>query len=230
MIFRTTLCLTGTLLCLTVLSALAPGRAHGLIAYSGQTQTSSLSSISPIKADAGGPGITLTLHGSNFTSGSAVQWTSSGTTTLATTFVSDTQLTAAVPASLLGSPGTAQITVLTPGAGVSNARTFTILVTSLQIKVTMSWNTDGEFTALLDIQNIGYQTAQNLSITQATLGGVPTDRPLPLSIGDLAAGATLRNDVGFPGSAGARGSAATLKVSGSFTGGTFTRYIHVKLP
>src|SRR5438067_1629785 len=47
---------------------------------------------------------------------------------LATSFVSSTQLTATVPASLVATAGTASITVVnpSPGGGTSNAQTFTI--------------------------------------------------------------------------------------------------------
>jgi uncharacterized protein (TIGR03437 family) len=47
-------------------------------------------------------------------------------TNLVTTFVSSTQLTAVVPASLLAQQGTAMVTVLTPGVGSSQAQTFTL--------------------------------------------------------------------------------------------------------
>src|SRR5207249_1389587 len=50
---------------------------------------------------------------------------------LATSFVSSTQLTATVPASLVATAGTASITVAnpSPGGGTSNAQTFTIVNT-----------------------------------------------------------------------------------------------------
>src|SRR5439155_10491538 len=50
-------------------------------------------------------------------------------TALTTTFVSTTQLTATVPASLIATAGTASITVVTPCGGTSNAQTFTIAAT-----------------------------------------------------------------------------------------------------
>ncbi|MGO9094620.1 MAG: kelch repeat-containing protein [Bryobacteraceae bacterium] len=81
-----------------------------------------LASLSPGSATAGGAGFTLTVNGSNFISGAAVNWAS---TVLVTTFVSATQLTAAVPASLIGTAGTVSVTVAETG-GTSNALTFTI--------------------------------------------------------------------------------------------------------
>jgi Domain of unknown function (DUF1929)/Glyoxal oxidase N-terminus/Kelch motif len=83
----------------------------------------SLTSLSPNSATAGGPAFTLTVNGSNFVSGSVVQWNGAARTT---TFVSATQLTAAIPATDIATAGTAQVTVANPGGGTSNALTFTI--------------------------------------------------------------------------------------------------------
>ncbi|MBB5066078.1 chitobiase/beta-hexosaminidase C-terminal domain-containing protein [Granulicella mallensis] len=87
-----------------------------------QLPTPVISSISPTFASAGGAAFTLTVNGTNFVSGSTVQWSG---TALATTYGSATQLTAAVPASLIASAGTANVTVA-QASGVSAATTFTI--------------------------------------------------------------------------------------------------------
>ncbi len=82
-------------------------------------------SLSPASATAGGATFTLTLTGSGFVNGSSVQW---NTYSLATTYVSATQLTAQVPATDIATAGTASVTVFntTPGGGTSAAQTFTI--------------------------------------------------------------------------------------------------------
>src|SRR5207248_3015750 len=82
--------------------------------------------LSPGSAVAGGPGFTLTVTGTNFVGSSVVRWNGANR---ATTFVSPTQLTAAIPAADLMAAGTAQVTVLNPapGGGTSNAQTFTIM-------------------------------------------------------------------------------------------------------
>jgi uncharacterized protein (TIGR03437 family) len=59
-----------------------------------------------------------------------VQWNG---TALTTTFVSATQLTAAVPASLIATAGSASVTVSMPGGTVSNAVKFTINPVSISI-------------------------------------------------------------------------------------------------
>ena len=82
-----------------------------------------LANLSPAHTSAAGAQFTLTVNGSGFTASSVVDWSSSA---LTTTFVSSTQLTAAVPASDIASPGTAAITVQAPGSGASNALQFEI--------------------------------------------------------------------------------------------------------
>lgn len=84
--------------------------------------TPSITSISPTSRVANTGAFTLTVNGTNFTSGSTVRWNGTNRTT---TFVSATQLTASIPATDITTSGTAAITVAT-GAAVSNSQTFTI--------------------------------------------------------------------------------------------------------
>jgi hypothetical protein len=67
----------------------------------------------------GGPSFTLTVNGTEFVSGSTVNWNG---VALATTFVSSSQLTATVPSGNIANAGTASITVSspTPGGGTSS--------------------------------------------------------------------------------------------------------------
>ncbi|MDD1658410.1 MAG: lectin like domain-containing protein, partial [Methanomicrobiales archaeon] len=84
-----------------------------------------LTAISPSSATAGGSAFTLTVTGSNFISSSKVRWNGADRTT---TYVSATQLTAAIPATDITTATTASVTVFnpTPGGGTSSAVTFTI--------------------------------------------------------------------------------------------------------
>ena len=82
-----------------------------------------LGSLAPSSATAGGPAFTLTANGSNFVSGSAVQWNGAARTT---TFVSATQLRATIAAADIAAPGTAQVSVLNPGGAASGALPFTV--------------------------------------------------------------------------------------------------------
>ena len=84
-----------------------------------------LASVSPTAAVVGDAGLTLTANGTGFVAGSTVSWNGSARTT---TYVSASQLTAAIAASDIASAGTAQVTVVnpTPGGGTSAPVTFTI--------------------------------------------------------------------------------------------------------
>ena len=114
----------------TVLNPAPGGGASNALAFTISTvvvnnPVPTLTSISPTSAAAGGPAFTLTLNGSNFISSSQVLWNTGNQTT---TFVSGTQLTAAIPASDIATAGTAQVTVFNPGPGGGSpaALTFTI--------------------------------------------------------------------------------------------------------
>lgn len=81
--------------------------------------------ISPNNAIAGGAAFTLTVNGTNFVAASIISF---GGSAAPTTFVSSTQLTAAIPAASIASAGTATVTVTNPapGGGTSNGLNFTI--------------------------------------------------------------------------------------------------------
>jgi FG-GAP-like repeat/Cep192 domain 4/HYDIN/CFA65/VesB-like, Ig-like domain len=76
-----------------------------------------IGAILPVSVAPGGGDLTLTVNGDNFVNASVAYW---GTTALATTYVSGTQLTAVVPAALTASGGTGWITVSSPGVAASN--------------------------------------------------------------------------------------------------------------
>jgi len=84
----------------------------------------SITSLSPPSATAGGAGFTLTINGSNFLSagGSVAQW---GSAALTTTYVSATQLTAAVPAGDIMVAGTDYVSVVN-GSLTSNNAAFAV--------------------------------------------------------------------------------------------------------
>ncbi len=111
-------------------SASSPERMGIVVAYKSATLTANnpvpaTTGLSPTSATAGGSAFTLTVNGSSFVNGSIVQWKGASRTT---TYVSSTQLTAAITAADIASAGTASVTVFNPapGGGTSNAQTFTI--------------------------------------------------------------------------------------------------------
>jgi len=92
---------------------------------SGSDPTPTITTISPNSTVAGGAAFTLTINGANFVAASVVNF---GASAPATTFVSSTQLTAAIPAASIASIGTPAVTVTNPapGGGTSKAINFTI--------------------------------------------------------------------------------------------------------
>jgi uncharacterized protein (TIGR03437 family) len=76
-----------------------------------------IASLNPSSATAGTAGFTLTISGTGFLPGATVQM---GGSVLATTFVDATQLTALVPAGVIGSPGNPLVEVVNPGGIASN--------------------------------------------------------------------------------------------------------------
>ena len=96
-----------------------------------------ISSLAPASAPSGGPAFTLIVNGTGFVNDSAVQWNGANRTT---TYVSSTQLTAAISAADIVSAGTATVTVFNPapGGGISNAQTFTINTADNPVPTTTS--------------------------------------------------------------------------------------------
>jgi hypothetical protein len=84
-----------------------------------------ITGITPTTATAGVAQLSIAVSGTGFVSGSAVRWNG---TAVATTFSSDTSVTATVPATDLADGGTTAITVFNPapGGGTSAAANFTI--------------------------------------------------------------------------------------------------------
>jgi hypothetical protein len=87
------------------------------------TTTPILTSISPTKSAVGGPAFTMTLNGSNFAPGCVAYF---GSDALATTVVSETQLTAQVPASELTAVAEIPVTAKNAQSQSSNPIPFLI--------------------------------------------------------------------------------------------------------
>jgi len=101
-----------------------PGNVtSGPLSFPINAPTPIIGGLSPSSATTGGPAFTLTVNGTGFLLGATVQWNSAG---LATTFVSPTQLTAAVPASSIAAAGSTNITVVNPGNATSGVVSFPI--------------------------------------------------------------------------------------------------------
>ncbi|MBI4547790.1 MAG: IPT/TIG domain-containing protein [Ignavibacteriae bacterium] len=108
-----------------------------------------MTSISPMSKTVGESGFVLTVNGTNFVDSSIVQFNGSNRTT---TFVSSTQLIAAILQSDLTTKGTFPITVSnpSPGGGTSNVQPFTVNNPIVNVKLLLQgpYNGSGMNTTL----------------------------------------------------------------------------------
>ena len=95
-----------------------------------QPQPIALDSISPTSVTVGGQTFMLTALGANFSSAAVVRW---GNANLFTTYMSNTELIAQIPASDINTTGTASVLVHDPNnpAGITAALTINILPVSI---------------------------------------------------------------------------------------------------
>ncbi|MBI3812412.1 MAG: Ig-like domain-containing protein [Nitrospirae bacterium] len=109
----------------TVFNPAPGGGTSGTINFIVNNPVPTISTISPVSANAGSVGFTLTVSGTSFVSTALVYFDNQP---LVTSFVSANQLTAIVPASAIASAHIAQVVVTNPppGGGASNTLTFKI--------------------------------------------------------------------------------------------------------
>ena len=95
------------------------------LAFTISNPAPSLGAIAPISITGGGAAFTLTVTGSSFVPNSVVRWNGNAR---ATTYVSATELQAAIPATDLATAGEVQVTVANPApaGGTSTAAVFSV--------------------------------------------------------------------------------------------------------
>jgi hypothetical protein len=99
-----------------------------------------LTSLSPSSVNSGNPAFTLTVNGSNFFSGSIINFNNNTTFygyALQTTFVSPTQLTGIIPAAAIELPGSFSVLVISPAPdyALSNSVNFTVNVGTYPVPI-----------------------------------------------------------------------------------------------
>jgi len=180
-----------------------------------------LMSLSPTNAAQGTAAFTLTATGSNFVSTSKVHWKG---LERPTTFVSATQLRAAIPASDLQAAGAADITVATPtpGGGISAVQTFTVVspVASNPVPVLASLSpvdatTGGAgFTLSVNGSNfINGSTVRWNGVNRTTTVVSATRLTAAIPASDIAASSTAQITVFSPAPGGGTSSAQPFVVS-----------------
>ncbi|HEX4945111.1 MAG TPA: IPT/TIG domain-containing protein, partial [Blastocatellia bacterium] len=155
---------SGAVLKLTVFTPTPGGGTSSELSLTVNNPTPTLSSLNPNSAFKGDPAFTLTINGTNFVPTSVVRWNGADR---ATTFVSSTQLQAAIPASDLANDGMADVTVFnpTPVGGTSSALKFTINpLTGFEADVTPRPTGDGNV-SIADWVLVG-RMASNLDTPQ----------------------------------------------------------------
>ena len=186
--------------------------------------TPAIATLSPASAQAGSASFTLTVNGTNFISASVINF---GGTTLATTFVNATQLTAAIPALDVALAGTVAVTVTNPapGGGTSNGANFTIttgidaapMVFSNGLDPSCAPVAGGDFTLLLFGTNFASDSVvqwngTNLPTTvEAGINGPELFAQVPGS--DIAAAGTAAVTVFNPAPGGGTSNAVNFTIS-----------------
>ncbi|MDD1657333.1 MAG: lectin like domain-containing protein [Methanomicrobiales archaeon] len=184
-----------------------------------------LSSISPSTATAGGSAFTLTASGSSFVPGSVIRWNGVDRTT---TYVSATQLSAAIPAADIATAGSAAVTVYTPapGGGTSSPQTFTVTPAASPLPVLSSISpstataggaaftltvTGSSFTSQSKVRwNGADRTTTYVSATQLTTA---------IPAADIATAGTASVTVYTPAPGGGTSSAREFTISSAPFGG-----------
>ncbi len=128
-----------------------------------------ITSLAPTSCLVGASPATLNVAGSGFIASSTVRWNG---TSLGTTFVSATQLTAAVPSASLASAGTGSITVSnpSPGGGISNVVSFSV-TNPLPVLTSIAPNTaiQGSASLNLSVAGSGFNSASVVQWGSAAL-------------------------------------------------------------
>jgi copper(I)-binding protein len=200
----------------TVFNPAPGGGESGAVTFTINNPAPTISSISPATAVAGSGNFTLTITGTNFVTNSVVRWNGSDRTT---TFVSSTQLTAAISASDVATAGTANVTVFnpTPGGGTSNAATFTITnpsptITAISPSTTVAGS--GNFTLTITGTNFVNGSVVRWNGSDRTTGFVSSTRleaAIPAS--DVATAGTANVTVFNPTPGGGTSNAATFTIT-----------------
>src|SRR5712691_2429549 len=157
---------------ITVFDFLPIGERSNTLTFTINQSVPVLAALSPSSATAGGAGFTLTVSGANFVAPSVVRWNGLDRTT---TFVSSTELRAAISSSDITTAGTTQITVFNPlpGGGTSGALTFTITNQMFTLTVTVRGSGVGSVVSTPAGINCSSVCSGTFTVNAVTLTGAP---------------------------------------------------------
>ncbi len=209
-------------LAITVLNPAPGGGTSGAqtLTVSNNNPTPTLTSLNPANVGSGGAAFTLTVNGTNFVTGAIVRLNGSDRMT---TFVSSTQVTAAILSNDIVAPGQATITVFNPapGGGLSNSLTLNIVTPNpVPVITSLSPNpvTAGGPAFTLTITGTGFVSPSAVSFNGANRVATfvnNTTLTIQVAANEIASAGTANITVTNPASAGGGGgtsNALTLNI------------------
>jgi hypothetical protein len=197
----------------TVLNPNPPVGASNAITFTVDNPVAAITSLSPSSVTAGASAFTLTVNGSNFVNGSVVDWNGSSRTT---TYISSTQLQAAITTADVAAANSASVTVFnpSPGGGSSAASTFTISPLPSITSLSPSWATAGGAAFTLTISGANFASGAaakwgTAALTTTTVNASQLTAAVPAAL--IASAGTASVTVVNLG--GATSAAATFTVN-----------------
>jgi hypothetical protein len=192
------------------------GGTSGTLTFTVNNPAPSVTSVSPTSVTAGSGAFTLTVNGSGFVGGSVVEVNGASRST---TFVSATQLTAAIPASDIASAGSLSITVVNAAPGGGTSGQLTVAVTNPAPSLSnISPNTitagSAAFTLTVNGSNfVPGSVVQVNGSSRTTTFSSSTQLTASIPASDIASAGNVSVTVFTPAPGGGTSAAVTLAVT-----------------
>lgn len=210
----------GTVL-VSVFNPLPGGGTSGAVSFTilAPNPLPQLSSISPATILQGGAGFTLSVNGKDFVDGALVRWNGQNKPT---TYVSATQLTALINEADIASAGLITVSVVnpTPGGGVSNTLSITILSPNPAptiVSIAPSVVQAGGGNIVLTVNGTNFVSTTKVEISgseRATSYISPTQLTSTLTSSDIQIPGLLQVSVRTPAPGGGTSATIPLTVAG----------------
>ncbi|HKV63046.1 MAG TPA: IPT/TIG domain-containing protein [Candidatus Acidoferrum sp.] len=203
----------------TVTNPAPGGGTSGVQTFTINNPVPTITSLSPTGATAGGAAFTLTVNGTGFVGTSSVKFNG---TARVTTFVSATQVTAAILMSDIASAGTPPVTVTNPapGGGTSNAVNFNVsaannpVPTITSLSPTSATAGGAAFTLTINGTNFIAVTTGTFNGTARTITFVSaTQVTMAVTAADIASGGTFPVVVSNPAPGGGASAPSNFTVN-----------------